>query len=307
MYKDQLAKVWAFLRENPLIGRGISITVLLLCFCILAYKGYQSWDSLQEYEWQIRYVRLIPSFGLFLIQLAVIVWGWQLIMKAMGSYLPFHSHIKIYGYTNLIRRIPAGMLWMVAGRTYAYQEQKVPARVSALGSVIEMLVVVLTGLPICAYMGYHLELYPLSVGIVLSIAALAIEIGAVHPTILGKLTKLAEHVPVQASLTYRTTLSWAMIYTLVWLISGIGLFAVAAIFADISLASLPVTIGIWVLSSEISYITLLSPSGLGIKELSLTVLLGTLLPDPLPLIIALGIRIIWTIYDLAIGVISFCL
>ena len=104
-----------------------------------------------------------------------------------------------------------------------------------------------------------------------------------------------------------TSLSWAALYTLVWLVSGIGLFAITVLFTDLPLASLPTTIGIWVLSSEISYLTLLSPSGLGVKELSLAVLLGLLLPDPLPLVVALGIRVIWTVYDILVGALSLLL
>jgi hypothetical protein len=64
---------------------------------------------------------------------------------------------------------------------------------------------------------------------------------------------------------------------------------------------LPATIGVWVLSSLISYLTLLSPSGLGIKELSLTLLLGLFLADPFPLLIALAMRLIWTVYDVLFG------
>jgi len=223
-------------------------------------------------------------------------------MNRLAQPLPFRQHVKIYGYTNLMRRVPAGMLFLVAGRACAYSEQDVSARASAVGSFLEFFLVVLTGLPLAALAGAGLGLIPPVAGISLAIITLALELGAVHPAVLSKLLKLAQRQSLQVELTYRDTLSWVFIYTLIWLVSGTGLFAIARLFTDLTLASLPVIIGAWVLSSLVSYLTLLSPSGLGVKELSLTLLFGLFTPDPLPLIIALAIRIVWTIYDILISV-----
>jgi hypothetical protein len=301
MTRDTLAATLSRLSQRASWRRFASAIVLLISIAFLGWKAYSSWDSLRTYDWQIRYTRLVPSFALFLSHTAVVIWGWQSIMNHLAQRLPFRQHVKIYGLTNLMRRIPAGMLWVVAGRAYAYKDQEVPARVSALGSFLEMWLVVLTGLPLAALAASGLGWVSPSSGLALAVLAWALDLGMLHPDILSKLVRRARHQTLGSQLTYRITLCWAFIYTLIWLISGGGLFAMARLFADVPVQKLPATIGVWVLSSLISYFTLLSPSGLGVKELSLTFLLGAFLPDPLPLLTALAVRVVWTVYDLLVG------
>ncbi len=282
--------------------RIASAVVLLFSVGYLGYRVYANWDAFRAYDWQIQYEYLLPSFLLYLVQLVVIVWGWKSIMDSLTQVLPFWDHIKIYAYTNMLRRIPAGTVWMVAGRVYAYKGQSVPARASALGSFLEFMVVILTGLPLAALAAIGLALISPALGIVLAIAAAALALLALHPALLSRLFRLVRHEDLPVQLSYRTTLKWAAIYGLVWLLSGMGLFLIVRLFGDVPLGTLPVIIGVWVLSSLVAYFTMLSPSGLGIKEMSLTLLLGLFLPEPLPLLVALAIRLTWTVYDILLGV-----
>ena len=307
MRKPWLVAARSLMSRGKTWKRAVSVMVFLLSIGFLVYRAADSWDALQAYDWRIRYIRIIPSFALFLLQFVVIAWGWGSIMGSLAPPLSLRNHIKIYAYTNLMRRIPAGVVWMIAGRAYAYKDHNIPARASALGSFLEFLIVVATGLPLCTMAGWGLEFYPLSVAGVLTVLALAIELGVLHPKVLDKAAKLARHPISPVELDYGKTLCWALTYTAIWLISGLGLFSIARIFADVSLQSLPVIIGVWVLSSEVSYLTVLSPSGLGVKELSLSFLLSVFLSEPLPLLIALGIRVIWTIYEIIVGGVSLIL
>jgi len=294
---------WLRISRTTWLKRGLSVTILVFSLVFLGYKVYKSWDALRNYDWQIRYIHLIPSFGLFLLQLVVVTWGWQSIMSSLAKPLPFRKHLKVYGSTNLVRRIPAGMLWMVAGRAYAYHDPDVSVHTSAVGSLLEFLLVVLSALPLSALAGWTLGFLLPQVGASLAVVAMVLELSILHPVVLAKVLRLVRHQALNVELTYHRTLLWAGVYTLIWLVSGTGLFAVARLFTDLPPSRLLATVGIWVLSSLVSYLTVLSPSGFGVKELSLAFLLGLVVPDPLPLLIAMGIRIIWTVYDIVVGIV----
>jgi len=288
--------------------RRVASTVFLaLSVAFLAYKAWESWSALREYHWDLQAIYLLPSFGLFVVQLGVVTWGWQIIMDRLGPPVPFRDHLKIYGYTNLMRRIPAGMLWLVGGRVYAYKDYNLTTRVLALGSFFEMLLAILTGLPLAALAAIGLGLLSREAGLALAALALALELVAIHPAVLGKLASLVKQHELRANLHYRDSLLWAGVYTLLWLISGTGLYLVACLFGNLPAGAWPQTIGVWVLSTLFAYLTLFSPSGLGVKEVSLTVGLSLFLHDPLPLLTALGIRLIWTVYDAAVGVVAWLL
>ena len=275
--------------------------LLLVCAGFLGYKAYDSWEALRAYDWQIRYARLVPSFLLYLLYLGSAVWGWQSIMNRLAQRLSFVEHLRIYSLTNLMRRIPAGLVWSTLGRVYAYQKQQIPARASAVGSFLEIVLAIVSGLPLAALAAYAFDFLSPEATIGLGAAAVGLELAVLHPAVLAKLFSLVRHEPFRAELVYRDTLPWALIYTMVWLLGGVGLFMVSRLFADLPLESLPQFVGAWVLSSLIAFLTLLSPSGLGVRELSITFLLGLFLPDPLPLLIALAMRLIWTLYDLIAG------
>jgi hypothetical protein len=282
----------------------ISIIVLMLSVGFLAYKAYTSWDTLKEYGWQIRYVYLIPSFLLFVIQLLVVSWGWQSIMNHLAQPLPFREHLRIYAYTNLMRRIPAGLVWLIAGRVYAYRERRISARLTAIGSFLEYVLAVLTGLPVAALACSAFGVVPLEAGIALAAVTLILTLIVIHPVTMGRLLSLARQETLPSALSYRTTLTWSLIYGLLWPIMGVGLWLIACMFVPAPVAQIPITIGAMVLSSLISFVTLLSPSGLGVKELSLTILLGAFLAEPLPLLVALATRAVWTVYDVLLGALA---
>ena len=278
--------------------------VLLVCAGFLGYKAYDSWEALRAYDWQIQYIRLVPSFLLYLVYLFFAVWGWQSIMNRLAHRLPFVDHLRIYSFTNLMRRIPAGLVWSTLGRVYAYQKQQIPARASAVGSFLEIVLAVMSGLPLAVLAAYAFGFLPPWAAIMLGAVAVALDLIVLHPAVLAKLFSVVRHEPLQARLSYRDTLPWALIYTMVWLMGGVGLFMVARLFVDLPLDVFAQVVGVWVLSSLIAFLTILSPSGLGVRELSMTVLLGLFLPDPLPLLIALAMRLIWTLYDLIAGVVA---
>jgi len=304
--KKAMTGVRQFLAARVTWRRVASAVLLALSVAFLAYKARESWDALRDYNWDLQAIYLLPSFGLFMVQFAVVTWGWRIIMDRLAPPLPFVDHLKIYGYTNLMRRIPAGLLWLMAGRVYAYKGL-LTTRVLALGSFFEMLLVILTGLPLAAVAAAGLGVLSQEAGLALAALALVFGLVVIHPVVLGKLASLVKHHELRTNLRYRDTLLWAVVYTLTWIISGTGLYLVARLFGSLPSGAWPQMIGVWVLSTLFAYLTLLSPSGLGVKEVSLTVLLSLFLHDPLPLLIALGVRVLWTVYDVAVGVVAWLL
>jgi uncharacterized membrane protein YbhN (UPF0104 family) len=295
-------KFWA-LDWRKILSGGI----FLFCLGLLAWKAWSSWDTLLEFEWEIRYAWLVPSFLLFLVQTLVVVWGWRSILDRLAPPVPFWKHVKVYCYTTLARRIPAGLLWQVAGRAYWYRQLEISVYASAVASFLELVLAVLTGLPIgVLQIGVVMSLGP---GVSALLFGLAIAVIAVllQPQLLNQIRRVFKRETLPIKLSYRDSLRWMLIYALIWLLSGVGLYLAVNLFYALPLQKLPGIIGVWTLASLVAYLTLLTPSGLGVKELSLTFLLGFYLPEPLPLIVALAIRALWTVYEIIVGLVSLAL
>ena len=59
----------------------------------------------------------------------------------------------------------------------------------------------------------------------------------------------------------------------------------------------PHVIGVWALSELATYLSLVSPSGLGIREVALSVLLGDYISVPVAVVVALAARIGLIVYE----------
>ena len=311
MLQSQLARIRRYFLDSKFWSPGwkrvVPTGILLTCIGLLAYKVYASWETLLEYEWTIRYGWLVPSLLLFLAQTLAVVWGWRSLLNRLAPPVPFWTHVKIYCYTTLARRIPVGLLWQTAGRVYWYRQLGVPTSASAVASLLELGLVILAGLPIGALqVGTIVSLQP---GYVLLASGLTMVVAAVlvQPKLLNRIRRAFNREELQASFSYQDSLRWMGIYVLVWLLSGAGLYVVVNLFFDLPLRVLPEIVGVWTLASLVSYLTLLAPSGFGVKELSLTFLLGFYLPEPLPLIVALATRVLWTAYEIIAGLASLAL
>jgi hypothetical protein len=281
--------------------------LLLICVVWLAYRAYSHWETLQEFKWQIRYGWIVPSIVLFLVQTLVVVWGWRSILSRLAPQVPFRKHIKVYCSTLIARRVPAGILWTVAGRAYLYNQLDIPISTPAVASFLEQVLVVLAGLPVVALQIMNVTTLEDKYTPVVSGLALIIVAVLAQPSLLNQISRLFKHKNLEINLSYYDSLKWLSIYALGWLLSGIGLYIVINLFHHLSLQVLPEIIGVWTLASLVSYLTLLTPSGFGVKEVSLTFLLGAYLPEPLPLVVAISIRVIWTVYEIIAGLISLAL
>jgi uncharacterized membrane protein YbhN (UPF0104 family) len=309
MQQSKLLTLWQRVPDDKsrTLKKTLPTVILLICLGLLAFKTYSSWEALLEFEWKIRYSWLVPSFLLFLVQILVIVWGWCSILNHLTIPIPFPKHVKIYCYTTLARRIPAGLLWQVAGRAYWYRQLNVPASTPVVASFIELQTIILTGLPIgVLQIGAITALRPEYIMILFGLAVAAVAV-LIQPNLLNRIRRFFKRETLPINLSRRDSLGRAGIYVSIWLLSGTGLYIIVNLFYDLPPRMLPQIIGVWTLSSLVSYLTMLTPSGFGVKELSLAFLLGLYLPEPLPLVVALAIRALWTVYELITGLASLAL
>jgi ABC-type thiamin/hydroxymethylpyrimidine transport system permease subunit len=305
MSQGQLARIRQHIANNEFRTLGwkkVAPTgMLLACMGLLAWKAYSSWEALQEFEWEIRCAWLVPSISLYLIQTLAVVWVWRSLWNHLAPPVPFRKHLKIYCYTKLLWRIPAGLLWQAAGRVYWYHQLDIPIASPTLASFLELELAILTGLPFAAAQVGAITVFEPGYAALISGLVVVVVAVLLQPNLLDWILRVFKQNSLQIDLPRWDALGWVATYALVWLLSGASLYVTVNLFYDLPLQALPEIIGVWTLASLVSYLTLLTPGGFGVKELSLTFLLGFYLPEPLPLVVALAIRVLWTVYEIVAG------
>jgi uncharacterized membrane protein YbhN (UPF0104 family) len=95
-------------------------------------------------------------------------------------------------------------------------------------------------------------------------------------------------------------LAWILAYLASWFAGGVILFLL--IHPDhIAPPSLPETAAVWAFAGGLSALAIIIPSGLGIREVSLTLLLQPYIPASMAILTAIILRLLFTSADLVWG------
>jgi len=129
------------------------------------------------------------------------------------------------------------------------------------------------------------------------IALLLLGLLLTHPATLRAILQRFARGKVPYDLRYRDTLVWLGIYVVVWIVGGLVLYFAVNVFYPLPLTQLPEVIGAWTMSGVAASLVFLSPSGLGIRELTLSFLLSHYIPTPLAIVVAVGMRVGLTVYE----------
>jgi len=127
-----------------------------------------------------------------------------------------------------------------------------------------------------------------------------------HPRILNGLLNLAlkmlKREPVVLRLSYADILLVTLFWCGSWFIAGCAFYLMLlALWPHTSLAALPICIGIYAIAWDFGFVTFITPSGLGFRELAIGVLFTLALPFvPVSLVavIALLSRVVSTLAEL---------
>ncbi|MEW5986632.1 MAG: hypothetical protein AB1791_08370 [Chloroflexota bacterium] len=277
-------------------GKLLAFFFLAVSLALIGRVLWSNWDLLAGYRWQIRPLWFVYIVLFFTIDLLLASWAWHLLVRRLAHYDNFRHSTKICWSSNLARRMP-GPVWYIAGRAVLYEQVGVSKVTTSLLSALELAFFLISGIvttlltsPFWALPGQWRnsgnQVALLGVGLVLTVFL-------VHPRILEWLwQKLGRQTPA-GHLRWRDTLTWLALYVVIWVVGAWVLFSVINLFHTTPLTQVVAITGMWALAGSVSLAGALTFSGMGLREISLTLLLTQLVPAPVALVIAITVRLVW--------------
>jgi hypothetical protein len=257
--------------------------------------GWMFWHylpTLLAYNWKLQVLPLIFGFPIYTLDLFLAIFGWSVIMGQLAYPLDFREHFRVYCVTLVAGRIP-GAPWHLVGRVALYKRLGVNGSVTSVAAGLEMILIIVSGILSGALIGFNLpedlQHYMIWMGFVLVIG-----LGLMHPSVARKILQWLGHTQAAVSLRYHDMLSLLGLYVLTWGVGGCVLYMMILALYPLSWTQLPGVIGAWGLSGGVASLIFLSPSGLGIKEITLSLLLALFIPAGLAVVIAILMRLYLT-------------
>jgi len=269
--------------------RPLQVGMVALIVALLANSVVHSWSQLGGYSWHVHWGLLLAAFVLLALQELSFALIWRAILRRLGSQLDVIAAERIYLGAEFVRYVP-GNVWHVITRVVWAERRGVPKPVGFASMVFELATKIGTAALVFAATLFFWPNPHLLAGSVPGDVTRGVLIGAgvigvplllagLHPRLLGAALnlglRLLKREPLRLELTYRDLLMIAGYWTLSWLVAGAGfyLLVLAVAPAPPTLAGLLLATGIYALGWDIGFLSFVTPSGLGFREVALALLL----------------------------------
>jgi glycosyltransferase 2 family protein len=235
------------------------------------------------------------------------VFGWRLLMSALGSDIPLAASARIYFVSQLGKYIP-GSVWSVLAQVELSREFKVPVRRAGTVALLNLFLAAVGAVVVVA-VALPFSTHELRHGYWWLALLLPPMLALVHPKVIGwwsrLLFRLLRREPEPMRLSGGAVVGSLGWMVLAWICYGLQFYVlvVAAAPADAPIG-LPVALqcmGVFALAWVAGMLVVVLPAGAGVREVILVVGLSTVLPSGTALAVALISRVLLTLGDLLLA------
>lgn len=279
-----VSRLIGLLRRNKRIAQALALALIAIFVTIAIYK---SWSALRDYHWQVQWGLLALGFLFLVGQELMFALIWRSILRRLGSKLDIVSCERIYLGAEFVRYIP-GNVWHVITRVVWAEQRGVPKAIGFASMVIELATKILSAALVFAVSllfwpdvttlttQAHI---PPNVALIAGAVAIPLLLLGLRPRLLEAALntglRLLKREPTRLTLGYLDLLVITLFWSLSWVVAGVGFYLLTRSIVTTPLPSalLPLSMGIYALGWDIGFLSFITPSGIGFRELAIAALM----------------------------------
>ncbi len=279
-----VSRMIGLVRRNKRAVQAIAMTVIALFVGIAIWK---SWSNLQGYQWNIQWGLLFAGFLLLVAQELSFALIWRSILRRLGSRLDVVSAERIYLGAEFVRYIP-GNVWHVITRVLWAEQKGVPKPIGFASMVVELATKIFSAVLVFAVTllfwpnlstlttQTHI---PQQAAFIAGAVAIPLLLLGLYPPLLEAVLntglRLAKREPARLTLGYLDLLTITLLWSLSWIVAGVGFYLItrSIVTTDLPPTALVLSMGIYALGWDIGFLSFITPSGIGFREVAIAFLL----------------------------------
>jgi uncharacterized membrane protein YbhN (UPF0104 family) len=292
------------LRQNRVAGRLLGLLVTAVVLAAWGWFLYGQVSVLSLHAWKISPFWLIIAGLLAMLYFVGLGICWALLLRSMSTApisISIFQGARVWQLSMFTRYIP-GNIWHVLSRALLAEQVNASrslviasATVEQLLTVLGALLVVSLALPKLGSQVIGATNLPVNIMIPITLVAGLV---IVHPQILGRLfnwvgTRL-RRPEIAWQYNYRVMIGLLSLYAATTAVTGLSLAAIVSGLGGLEIANIPFVIGSAALAWAAGFLSIVTPSGLGVREGVLAGLLALIVPLPVAIVASLLFRLVST-------------
>lgn len=295
------SSIRSWLGNHPNLKYVIQFLLIVLPFGFIINSLFQNWKLLETYRLDFNVFLLIISsvvlpFSLLLLPLAT-----KTVFGALGYKLPFLSVSISYFIAQISKYLPGGV-WIVPGRIIVFSQYNISKTEIGFGLGVELFFLVIAGLINSLpyfILGYEISFQHMAILSVSVVFFLVVLIRFRNSSFFLNFISEKKWFRRLKSKEIRRHVSYVLFIDLLfWVCMGIGFYFLVASLYPVGWGRIIIVSAAFSLAWVAGFLAFMTPSGLGVREGVLLILLAPFLPAPLPAAISLVARIWWLFGDI---------
>jgi uncharacterized membrane protein YbhN (UPF0104 family) len=275
--------------------------VVLVIFGFIARSLALNWEQLSGADLHFDPWLLLLSILLLTVWMIGQAWIWHLLTITVRVAIPLPKAMAAWFYSQLGKYVP-GKVFLYLARLHFYVREGRPAGPVTLAFGVEFVgnmaaavfTALVAGLTVDAP-GFDRYRWLLVVALVMFLVSLQ---PRVLEWLIVQAARLMRRTPFPVTLTYSQILRYLGLYVLNWLVFGVALYVFVRSFYDLELSSILYLTGAISLAGMIGILAVFAPSGLGVREGILAILLDRVMPTAVALVVSIASRVWLTVVEL---------
>lgn len=289
-------------RVSPILLRIVRLVGLFLTIFSLALTMYQGASQFSLGDWRKLVMGLLVGWGAYGASFGLQGIAWCLLMGTLSQTRIGWHDLEIYAYSNLMRRTP-GMVWHWLERVESYQQRGQDVLVTLRVSVTEWFLLI--------YSAAFVYAITCQITLLLILVAFSIVGFCIAGAIVGRRKRQPDwltHSLVGGIAAKRWAISLmglcvvGFVYGICYIFGGIIVFALVQLVDPISPLSFVQAINLWALVGGIGLLTLFIPVNVGVREITLAVVLLPFTSTVAAVTVAAMMRVIFASADVIFSI-----
>lgn len=292
-----------------LVGGQILLAAIILFFVFRSIHSQWSDFSQHRVDLRIHGPYLLASAAAILATYAVMIETWRRIVRAWGGALAFSDATRIWFASNLAKYVP-GAVVQLGAMAYMAKAENVSAVAAGGAAVLNVIVNVATGIVVALALGatamHTLPPTERTIGILLAVAGFAglLLLPWIMPPLLEWAARVTRRSIAVSAIPLRAIVEAVIGNAIAWAGYGIALQLTVGGVLGVMPGRTADYVAAYAASYVVGYLALISPGGVGFREVTMTALLPAMVPQitvAQAIVVAVASRAVMTVLELVPG------